>query len=264
VFKYIARQPFWVNLLLAIILLCLLVVIFLGSLSWFTNHGAYLKVPLVKGRNVDEAVKLLEEKGFEVTIQDSVFVDSIPRYTVIKQLPDADATVKRNREVYLTINKAQPPPIPMPKLEGLSYRFAIELLQKNHLELGDTTMRPDFMKGSVLEQRYNGDKVEAGTNVPWGSKITLVIGAGLQEAQIPVPNLIGLTYKEAKALLDNGGIPLAGVLLLPGVTDTATAFVYKQNPPVIDEEKKPVFMKAGQTIDIWLSRDRPSSDSTQK
>ena len=103
-------------------------------------------------------------------IQDSVYVDSIPRYTVIKQLPDPDATVKVNRTVFLTINRATTPAINMPKLEGLSFRFAYDMLKRNHLRLGDTIYRPDFMKGSVLEQQYNGSRITAGTKSSMGAR----------------------------------------------------------------------------------------------
>ena len=46
----------------------------------------------------------------------------------------------------------------MPKLEGLSLRYALDKLEKNHLKLQDTIYRPDFMKGSVLEQQYQFSK----------------------------------------------------------------------------------------------------------
>lgn len=261
-FKFFARQPFWVNLIAALLLLFLVGLLFLLSLSWFTNHGQYLKVPTVKGRNVDEAIKILEDRGFDVVIQDSVYYDSVKRYTVIKQLPDPDATVKANRTVFLTINRAVPPAIAMPKLEGLSLRFALDLLDRNHLKLGDTIYRPDFMKGSILEQQYNGARISAGTNVPWGSPITLVIGGGLLEEQMLVPNLINLTFSEAKAILDVKGITLASIVPMSTVKDTAAAFVYKQNPVPFDEDKTPQYIRAGQTMDLWLSPVQINPDST--
>ncbi|GAC1597704.1 MAG: hypothetical protein NVS3B19_19940 [Ginsengibacter sp.] len=218
-------------------------------------------MPAVTGRNVDDAIKLLEAKGFEVVIQDSVFIDSLPKYTVIKQLPDPGATVKANRNVFITINRAFPPNIAVPKLEGLSFRFAKELLVKNHLVLGDTINRPDFMKGSILEQQYNGNRISAGTKVPWGSKINLVVGSGLQDIQMEVPDLIGLTYTEAKAMLDAKGITLAAAVPMSNVIDTANAFVYKQNPAIADEENNKLHIQPGQTMDIWLSTDRPNVDS---
>ena len=260
-FKTLARQPFWVNLLSAILLICLLIVVFLSSLSWFTKHGSYLQVPSVLGKNVDVAIKLLEARGFEVVIQDSIYNDTLPKYTIVKQLPDAGATVKANRNVFITINRAAPPDVAVPKLEGLSLRFAIELLLKNHLFLGDTIHKPDFMKGSILEQEFNGQRVAAGTKVPWGSKINLVVGSGLQDIQMAVPDLLGLTYGEAKAMLDGKGITLAAAVPMSTVTDTASSFVYKQNPAVTDEDNNPIFIHPGQTMDIWLSPDRPNVDS---
>ena len=106
----------------------LLVFLFLQALSLITKHGDYLTVPSLIGKNTNEAIQLLESKGFEVMIQDSIFTDTVARGTVIKQLPDANATVKVNRIVFLTVNRFTPPMILMPKLEGLSLRFALELL----------------------------------------------------------------------------------------------------------------------------------------
>ena len=264
-FTYLTRQPFWINLLAAFLLIFLIIFLFLQSLSWFTNHGAYLKVPAVKGQNVDNAIKLLESKGFDVVIQDSVYFDSIPRYTVIKQLPEPDATVKVNRTVFLTVNRATAPMVNVPKLEGLSYRFAFDLLLRNHLRLGDTIYRPDFMKGSVLEQQYNGARVTVGTKVPWGARITLIIGGGLEIQQMLVPELVGMTFAEAKALLETKGITLASVMPMSTVKDTLSAFVYKQNPERFDVDKTtPLYIRAGQTMDLWLSPIPLDSDSLKK
>ena len=264
-FGYLTRQPFWVNLLAALVLVFLIGFLFLQSLSWFTNHGAYLKVPPVKGQNVDNAIKILESKGFDVVIQDSVYFDSIPRYSVIKQLPEPDATVKVNRTVFLTINRAIPPAVTMPKLEGLSFRFAYDMLQRNHLKLGDTIYRPDFMKGSILEQQYNGGRITAGTKIPWGARINLIIGGGLQLEQVMVPDLVGMTFTDARALLETQGITLASVISMSTVKDTAAAFVYKQNPQRFDIDKvTPLYIRPGQTMDLWLSPIPLDTDSLKQ
>ncbi len=263
-FKFIARQPFWVNLIAAIIFVLLVGFLILQSLSWFTNHGSYLKVPSVTGKKVDEALKFLQDQGFDVVITDSLYNDKLPLNTVKKQIPDAGATVKVNRTVFLNINPTSLPLIEMPRLEGLSFRFALEKLEKSHLTLGDTTYKPDFMKGSVLQQEYRGNPVLPGTKLRWGSPVSLVIGAGLEEQQIRVPELVGLTVSEAKAALQEKGILLAAILTSGAVTDTANAFVYKQNPDVFDEEQKPMYIQPGQTMDIWVSVDPPKADSLKE
>lgn len=236
--------------------------IFFQSLGWITNHGKYLKVPSVTGMNVDSAIQLLEKEGFDVVITDSLYNDSIPLNIVKKQLPDADATVKVNRTVFLNVNPSTLPLVSMPKLEGLSYRFAVDLLEKNNLQLGDTTMRPDFMKGSVLEQRYHGAKIESGTKIRWGAAVDLVVGAGLEAQPIPVPNLRGLTVAEAQATLKEKGILLAAILTSGTVTDTLNAYVYKQNPEVVDYNNSPSYIKPGQTMDIWIQAERPVIDTS--
>jgi len=261
VFKFIARQSFFVNLLAAIVLVFLVGFLFFESLGWLTHHGEYLKVPAVTGKNVDDAVNLLEKEGFDVVITDSLYNDSLPLNTVKKQLPDADATVKVNRTVFLNVNPTTLPMIEMPHLEGLSYRFALDKLSKNHLKLGDTTMRADFMKGSVLEQHYQGKKITAGSKIRWGSEVDLVIGAGLEAQKIPVPDLTGMTVADAKEVLKDKGIILAAILTSGNVTDTANAFIFKQNPDVYAYGTTPAYIQPGQTMDIWIQVERPVMDS---
>ena len=63
-FKFITNRPFWVNLLAAIILGIMLVFLVLQLLGWITKHGEYLTVPTVQGKDMQQAIKLLESKGF--------------------------------------------------------------------------------------------------------------------------------------------------------------------------------------------------------
>jgi beta-lactam-binding protein with PASTA domain len=260
-FKFITDRPFWVNLLVAAILAFLLIFLTLEMLGWVTKHGEYLTVPSVKGKRTEEAIKLLESKGFDVTIQDSVFTDSLQRGIVIKQLPDADATVKVNRTVFLTVNRYMPPMVVMPELEGKSLGFALDLLQRSHLQLGDTTFKPDFMKGSILEQQYNGKKIEAGEKVIWGSKISLVIAGGLQDEQIMVPELVGKTFAEGKITLEALGVNIGAVIAKDAIKDTANSFIYRQNPDRYNDEKKPVYIHPGQLMDIYISKEMVLPDS---
>src|SRR5687768_8110793 len=104
-FKFIAGKPLWVHILLAIALVFMLLFTFLWSLGLITKHGKTLTIPSVMGASLGEAQKLLEERGFEIEIQDSVFVDTAAPLSVLRQFPEADAVVKENRTVYLTISR---------------------------------------------------------------------------------------------------------------------------------------------------------------
>ncbi|MEJ7677823.1 MAG: PASTA domain-containing protein [Segetibacter sp.] len=122
-------------------------------------------MPSVVGKNVDAARKILEDKGFEVEIQDSLYIDTIPKLAVIKQSPEEDADVKVNRTIYLTINRAQPPLVEMPNLVGFSIRNAQMYLENLGLHLGDTSFRPDIAKNAVLEQLYKGQPIKSGAKI---------------------------------------------------------------------------------------------------
>ncbi len=253
-FKFITDHPFWVNLLTAIVIALLFLFLFLKMLGWITKHGAYLKVPAITGMKTNEAIKLLEEQGFDVYIQDSVFTDTAARGIVLKQLPDPNALVKINRTVFITVNRLVPPMVDMPRLEGQKLSFAITILERNHLKLGDTIYKPDFMMGSVLEQRYNGMRIEEKTKIQWGSRITLVIGGGLETKQMAVPSLIGMTFAAAKAYLAESGIGIGAIIPDGRLTDTASAFVYQQRPERFDVDNNPIFIQSGQLMDIWISQ----------
>lgn len=254
-FTFITKRPFWVNLLAAMALAFLLIFLFLQMLTWITKHGEHLTVPSVLKVKTGDAVKQLEKQGFDVTIQDSVYIDSLPKGVVIKQLPDPNSTVKVNRTVFLTVNCQVPPLIVMPKLEGLTLNFALNVLERAHLKLQDTIFKPDFMRGSVLEQQINGSKVAAGSKVRWGSAITLIVGRGLEEEQIIVPDFIGQTYGAAKTGLDSMGISIGAILAYDGVNiqDTMSAFIVRQSPERYTEDKRPRYISSGQIMDFWLS-----------
>lgn len=263
-FKFITSRPLWVNLLAALTLIVVMVFIFLQLLGLITRHGQYLTVPSVKGKNTKEAIKFLESKGFEVVIQDSIYTDTAKMGIVLKQLPDPNSTVKINRTVFLTINRVTLPMVEMPLLKGKSFAYALMILSHSHLKLGDTTFRPDFARGAVLEQSFKGKQVEAGDKVPWGSSIDLVIARGISNETFLVPSLIGLTFGEAKAILDSNGIVLGAIIADQGVKDTNAAFIYKQSPPKYTETEQPVFMQSGQLMDIWISTVMKYPDSTME
>lgn len=256
-FKFITHRSFWVNLLAVMALGFLIIFLILQLLGWITKHGEYLTVPAVKGKTTADAIKFLEDKGFDVVIADSVYTDTVKRGTVIKQLPDANSTVKINRTVFITVNRYVPPMLVMPSLEGKMFNYALEILRRNHLELGDTTYRTDWLKYGVIEQRYKGTRIEPGSKIQWGSRIDLVIGAGVDETKnIVVPDFFGKTYGEIKAELDSMGV-LVTVVARTDVKDTLNAFIYQQRPVHKDENNNWQYIKPGQVMDIFLQRDRP-------
>lgn len=228
-FKFITHKPLWVNMLVVVGLSVLLILVFFGSLDYLTKHGKYEKVPHIVGKNIDAARKILEDKGFEVEIQDSLYIDTIPKLAVIKQNPESDASVKVNRTIYLTINRAQPPLVEMPNLVGFSLRNAQMYLENIGLHLGETTYRPDIAKNAVLEQLYNGQPIKSGAKIFMGSTIGFVLGNGVGNLEMTVPDLMGKRYTQVRSLLRGVDINFTPVFD-PDVSDTPNSYVTRQNP----------------------------------
>lgn len=264
-FTYLKQKSLLVNILIVISLVAIIVLFFFGSLDFLTKHGKYEKVPDVTGQSLEQARKTLENKGFEVEIQDSVYIDSLPKLSVVKQIPEANATVKVNRTIYLSINRSQPPMVEMPNLVGFTLRNAQMYLENLGLHLGDTSFRPDIAKNAVLEQMYKGEDIKAGTKIFMGSTIDFVLGNGIGDEEMLVPNLIGKKYNEAQSLLKQLHLNYTSAID-EDVVDTANAYVYRQSPtkyaPAPDGEKRYNKIKAGQNIDIYLSVKQAQLDST--
>lgn len=261
--KYITSRPLWVNIAIGIGAVIIIVLIFLLSLNWITKHGESRTVPAVVGKNINDVVKFLDDKGFETVIQDSVYYDSLPPGIVIRQVPDADDVVKINRTVYVTINRFVPPDVDMPNLVGSSLRNAEMLLRNIGLRIGDTTYKPDFAKNSILEQLFNGNPIAPGTKIRAGSTISLVLGSGLGNEDMAVPDLVGQTYGDAKSILEVQGLSL-GSVRAPDITDTLNAFVIWQSPQPRTEDGLRIRIRPGQMIDLLLSKEKPASDTAQQ
>jgi hypothetical protein len=76
-----------------------------------------------------------------------------------------------------------------------------------------------------------------------------------------VPVIVGMTFGQAKALLETNGLVI-GVIFAPGVSDTMNAYINKQIPERYDDEKHIQHIRPGQTMDLFLQVEKPVTDST--
>lgn len=263
VVQSITKRSFFFNLVMAGLLAFGAFFIFFQLLGWITQHGKYVTVPDVRSKSFEEARQLLEAQGFEVEVQDSVYIDTLKKLSIIKQAPLPNELVKVNRTIYLTVNRMQAPLVTVPNFVGQTFRSVEMQLRTLGFKLGDTTFKPDFAVGSVLEQSINGVVLKPGTSIPMGSKIDLVLGGGVQANEMNVPVLLGLTFQEAKTLLEVNGLLIGAVVVDGAVGDSLNAFVIRQNPPIRNEEGAPIRIRGGQLMDVWISMDKTKIDSAQ-
>jgi beta-lactam-binding protein with PASTA domain len=221
-----------------------------GLYNWlnnYTHHGESITVPDVRGLSEEKLARFIEDKHLQYKIIDSLFEDGKAPGTVIEQDPKPDSKVKENRTIYLTVNSSRPPKVKMPDLIDVSFRQAEAILQTFGLRVGQTTYKPDLAKNAVLAQLYKGRSIAAGAEIFKGSAIDLVLGDGLGNAEVPVPNLISLTKGEAMFVLKGSSLNIGTITFDDGVRNEENAKVYRQFP-----EPNGNTIKQGEAIDIFL------------
>ncbi len=241
-------KTFWGSLAIIALICIALYWLFFASLGWMTGHGKELSVPKLEGKSLQEAIRILKEQGFDIDV-DSTYSPEEEPLRVLRQQPDGGTTVKEGRTIFLIVNKQSPPNTPMPNLVNMSYRSAELLLKSSKLLLGDTIMKPDMAQGAVLAQLLAGNEIQPGTMIPQGSRISLVVGDGLGNKQINVPDVTGMTYPEAIAVLSSSNLNYT-VVFDDMIADTSTAVVYIQIPEPFNEFNEPNRIKEGDNMDL--------------
>lgn len=211
-----------------------------------TNHGETITVPDLKGMTYDQIGNFLSSRNLRYEVTDSSFSGDFPPLAVLRQEPRAGSKVKENRKIYVWLNAENPPKVKMPRLIDGSVKNAQMVLESYQLLLGEIQYVPDLAQNAVLEQWYNGKKIAEGTYVPKGSKIDLVVGDGLGNQVLPVPNVLGMEKDEAEILIVGSGLKV-GTVIYQTTNETLPGTIIKQTPPGGGN------IRIGETVDIWVS-----------
>jgi len=251
-----------VHLGLVIVLgLTILVVFFYVYLPGVTNHGETVTVPDLEGIHIDDIDDFLTKRNlrYEV-VRDSAYTEDYEPLTILAQYPDAGSKVKESRKIFLTLNAINPPKVKMPDLVDGSVKNAQLVLESYGLERGNIKYIPDLAQNAVLEQRYDGDEIEPGTYIPKGSQIDLVVGDGLGNTVLEVPDVKGMDLEEAEFIIVGSGLKIGSVLIegTEMAGDEAREFIENADPgeKYVVSRQNPLSerkVRMGEEIDIWLN-----------
>jgi eukaryotic-like serine/threonine-protein kinase len=237
-----------IHLILVIASILLLSFLFLKVfLPSYTNHGQTVTVPDLEGYEYHQLESYLSARDlqFEVTL-DSGYNAELRPFTVLKQNPRAGNKVKQGRKIYVTLNAKNAPLIKMPNLVNSPLKNAQEILGNIGLVRGEIIYVPDIGINVVLEQKYRGRNIPEGFEIPKGSQVDLVVGDGLGNQILDVPNLIGMDEVDAEFLIIGSGLRMGRINYVP--TDTIPqGIIVRQLPPPGAE------VKTGEPIDLWIS-----------
>lgn len=166
----------WINLLGMSLVCIVLLLLCIGWMKSYTNHGEGVDVPNIKGKPLSEVEFELRELELECTVVDSTYNRNLPPGTVIAQTPGPGAHIKVGRQIYLIVNAKTERTLPIPNLvDNCSVREAEAKL----LALGFKIGPREYVEGTkdwVLGVKYRGRNVQAGERIALDTPLTLVVG----------------------------------------------------------------------------------------
>ncbi len=279
VWYLLTSKGFWLHLLIAIGVFVLLVLSVFWYLDIYTRHGESVTVPPLKGMTLEEAEEFLASKDMHLRVIDSVYNPKLKPKEIINQVPAAGSKVKRGRTLYITIRSVKAEMAMVPDVESLSLRNAVSKLENTGFQVGEKIYKPYKYPNTVMYLMNDDLKVEPGARFPKGTEFDLVVGSGLGQTRVIVPSLIGMTRRDAEAVLFGAYELNIGKLYyhesVVSAEDTINARIYKQVPDsgqtirigefvdlyFISEEAYD-FLKSSEDPDTTAMRPRPGALDT--
>ncbi|MBW4083978.1 Stk1 family PASTA domain-containing Ser/Thr kinase [Paenibacillus sp. S150] len=199
------RPVLWISLTLLLLLA-------MGGVVWYVNAKLVVDevaVPKVTEMSFEEAKAELAKVG--LIAEEPALQEYNPNYEpdeVWKQSKDPDTIVKEGTHITLTVSTEKTLP-QMIDLSGKPYEEAVKLLIAEGVEQKRITQDPryseDFPEGQVIssEPAVNSEYD------PETATIKLIVSQGKETT--PIPDLVGKTQADAKAMLEAAGLVLGEI-----------------------------------------------------
>jgi len=231
-------RQFFRILLLTLVLMTVALVSALTAMR-LAIHGREVIVPKVVGMSPLEAERLGAASGLQVVVEREFFSADIPEGKIMTQMPAPGAKVRRGWSIRVA-RSLGPQRVAIPDVTGQSERAAELNIRRRGLALGSVAQvsLPDAQQDQVVSQ--NPPANASGIAAP---KINLLVSAGPMPPIFVMPNLTGQPLGSATLALQDAGMRVGKVSVLPA----PTAGDQPPTAPVAPSEPNPASMIVTQT-----------------
>ncbi len=177
-FVKLIKNPYVLNLLLAVAVTCGLIY---GTLKWldkYTRHNEAVVVPDVKGLKMEEAAEFFKNNNLRYNVIDSVFSKEVEPGAIVELVPAAGSKVKEGRIVFITVNALTSQMATIPEVEDLSFRQAYALLRARGFESVEIEYVAGDFKDLAVSVELRGKTLEKGEHVPLTAPLVLKVSSG--------------------------------------------------------------------------------------
>jgi len=233
----------WIGHRLARVLACFALVFLgcqiCGEPTASLPHEENVEVPNVVGRGIDKAEHILAEFGLnlgEVVHEES----EAERGTVIAQDPAPGTVVPVGTSVHLVVSSGIGDHVEVPSVLKFGIDDARHALAEAGLEVGEVAHREsEVPPGMVIAQ-----EPAAGTAVPVGTAVHLVVSSGVEE-KVEVPNVVGRGIDMAELILAEHGLKLGEIAHKESEAERGTV--------IAQEPAGGMFVPAGTAVHLAVS-----------
>ncbi len=261
----LSKKAFALITVLALIASAVFVSAFLmfNGLIEFPLKEEKISIPSFVGKTVEQANELAKDGEFTIIVSGSEVNESYEVGQITKQDPSEGTKVEKGTEVKVTLSEElQAEPVSVPKLVGMNVEEAKKMLEdaglvsiveyKSDVEEANKVISQSPVEGYTLEK---------------GERVKIIVSSGLDESQVKVPSVVGLSLDEAKQKLVSGKLSQSisyredtskeeGVILSQIPSAGTTVSVDSAVSLVVNRYEKPALNSV--PVVITLSQDRDS------
>jgi len=178
------------------------------SIRLFTQSAGEIILPELTGKNIIYVLETLTNMGLNAKLYGTQYHESIPKYAVISQDPQAGSTIKKGRDVIIYISKGNKQNI-MPDLRQIPLKQALTLLEKNEFKKGPITF--------TYSGKTNKDSVithypEPFSTAQKGSVGHLLVSRGARPVAMVMPDINGLKLDMAADILKKYDLEISKII----------------------------------------------------
>ncbi|MGB9912389.1 MAG: PASTA domain-containing protein [Candidatus Kapaibacteriota bacterium] len=197
-------------------------------------------MPNLIGMKLTDAEKTITSLELKIARVSELYSEQYPPGTVINQSPRPGQTIKKGRDVFLTVSQGGEE-VEVPNLIGQNIRNSRILLKNAGLDVGAITY--------VNDERYGVDTIVAqspqpGIKVKYGKTVDLVVSRGSVDL-VKVPFLEGLNFENAIKILNESELQVGNIIYVENQT-------YLPNTVLSQGIKAGELVKRGTTIDLTI------------
>ncbi len=206
-------RQFFRMLLLALVLMTVALISALTAMR-LAIHGREVTIPKLVGLSPFEAERAGAASGLQVVIERQFYSPDVPEGKIMTQMPPPGTKVRRGWSIRVAQSLGSQR-VAIPDVTGGSERVAELNIRRRGLSLGSVAhiSLPDVALDQVISQSPPANA--SGVSAP---KISLLVSDGPEPTPYVMPNLTGQPLGSATLALQDAGIKVGKVSVLPPVS----------------------------------------------